>query len=459
MPAATVDGYPQGHGGNHFQALLKSLDGTTGGRKRKQSDPLDIYTSAARFFPLNFDPFVDFRSVLRNGIAAEYEEQAESPSAEVYQIRLYNDWMKTVPGFSDVIIKFETNPDALDEFIDAMGVAANGALTDDTGSLKLIGLDYVLKDPLKDKIEPPIPRSRHSTKADLGWNNQTNLMKIPSEAYMDLVRSGSGKKPSATKFPSLLYDMDLFDPNDKRSGFLCDHALVQTWHHIFTGPASAFDKTRQATKPPKGRIHGLQEPNIRNFMYAAVQIYFTLSNEESWATMIGTVDLTDMYYSVVDMIERKSDERWVKDLMEFWKDGRVLYSAAPGLSLGGPSKRRKIISTPTSSDSEDDLAGFEDPPNLESPRCPRTQPPTRNCSGEDDNDGDGSPVRRPVTPPGPPTPDPLPPLTPPPPSPPLPSPPPTSPPPPQSPSPADKRRKRAKPAPAPRPPSKRTRKK
>ncbi|KAF9231807.1 hypothetical protein BU15DRAFT_68018 [Melanogaster broomeanus] len=455
MPAATVDGYPQGHGGNHFQALLKSLDGTTGGRKRKQSDPLDIYTSAARFFPLNFDPFVDFRSVLRNGIAAEYEEQAD---AETYEIRLYNDWIKTVPGFSDVIIRFETNPDALDEFIDAMGVAANGARTDDTGSLKLIGLDYVLKDPLKDKIEPPIPRSRHSTKADRGWNNQTIArLFCPArsvaefdedpQAYMDLVRSGSGKKPSARKFPSLLYDMDLFNPDDKRSGFLRGHTLVQTWRHIFTGPASAFNKTRRATKPPKGRIHGLQEPNIRNIMYAAVQIYFTLSNEESWTTMIGTVDLTDMYYTVVDMIERKADERWVKDLMEFWKD------EALGLSLGGPSKHQKGISTPTSSDSEDDLAGFEDPPNLESPRRPRMQPPTRNCSGEDDNDADGdrrSPVRRP---------DPLPPLTPPPPSPPLPSPPPTSPPPPQSPSPADKRRKRAKPAPTPRPPSKRTRKK
>ncbi|KAF9231700.1 hypothetical protein BU15DRAFT_82089 [Melanogaster broomeanus] len=202
MPTASADVHPQGHGENHFRALLKSLDGTTGGRKRKRSDPLDTYTSAARFFPLNFDPFVDFRSVLRNGISAEYEEQGGprydqeiGADAEAYEIQLYNDWVKTVPGFSDVIIKFETDPDALDEFIDAM--------------------------------------------------------------------------------------------------------------------------TRRATKPPKGRIHGLQEPNIRNIMYAAVQIYFILSNEESRTTVTGTVDLTDMYYTVVDMIERKSDERWVKDLMQF----------------------------------------------------------------------------------------------------------------------------------------------
>ncbi|KAF9230103.1 hypothetical protein BU15DRAFT_69484 [Melanogaster broomeanus] len=122
-------------------------------------------------------------------------------------------------------------------------------------------------------------------------------------------------------------------------------------------------------------------------MYAAVQIYFTLSNEESWTTVTGTVDLTDMYYTVVDMIERKSDERWVKDLMQFRKD------EAPGLSLGGPSKRRKTISTPTSSDS---LVGFDDPPILEPPQRPRTQPPTRNGSGEDDDSRNGD--RRPCSP-------------------------------------------------------------
>ncbi|KIJ59587.1 hypothetical protein HYDPIDRAFT_118341 [Hydnomerulius pinastri MD-312] len=355
-----------------------------------------------------------------------------------------------------------------------MGVAANGGRTDDTGSLKLAGLDYVLKDPLKDKIEPPVSRSRHSTKADRGWNNQTiarlccparsvTEFDADPQVYMDLVRSGSGKKPSARKFPSLLYDMNLFDPDDKRSGFLRGHTLVQTWRHIFTGPASAFNKTRRATKPPKGRIHGLQEPNIRNIMYAAVQIYFTLSNEESWTTVIGTVDLADMYYTVVDMVERKSEEQWVKDLLEFWKD------EAPGLLLGGSSKRRKTTSTPSMSDSEDDLADFDNPPSSES--RPHTRSPTRsgadenngngsggtddgpggngNSEGSGDGDGPGPPIS-PMTPSRSPVPDDqrsLPPLTPPPPSPPSP-PTPTPPPPP-------KRGKRAKPTAAPRLPSKR----
>ena len=37
-------------------------------------DPLDLFTFPARFFTLNYDPYVDFGSVLRASIAAEFEE-------------------------------------------------------------------------------------------------------------------------------------------------------------------------------------------------------------------------------------------------------------------------------------------------------------------------------------------------------------------------------------------------
>ena len=37
-------------------------------------DPLDSFIFPARFFALNYDPYVDFGSVLRAGISAEFEE-------------------------------------------------------------------------------------------------------------------------------------------------------------------------------------------------------------------------------------------------------------------------------------------------------------------------------------------------------------------------------------------------
>ncbi|KAF8835754.1 hypothetical protein BDN67DRAFT_984413 [Paxillus ammoniavirescens] len=148
-------------------------------------DLLDTYTSVARLFPLNFEPFVDFKAVLCTGIAAEFEDQvglhnedqdvdnAEAIVAQAYETQLYNDWVKAIPCFSDLITKFQMDPDGLNDLIDTMGTAANGGSTDDTGSLKFDGLDYMLKDPTKEKIEPPIPRTQHSTNADRAWNNQT----------------------------------------------------------------------------------------------------------------------------------------------------------------------------------------------------------------------------------------------------------------------------------------------
>ena len=38
------------------------------------SDPLDLFTFASRFFPLNYDPYVDFSAVLQASIAAEFKE-------------------------------------------------------------------------------------------------------------------------------------------------------------------------------------------------------------------------------------------------------------------------------------------------------------------------------------------------------------------------------------------------
>ena len=43
---------------------------------------------------------------------------------------------------------------------------------------------------------------------------------------MDMVVAGQ-KKLCATKFPSFLYNMDLFNPSNKRAGFLWGYALLR----------------------------------------------------------------------------------------------------------------------------------------------------------------------------------------------------------------------------------------
>jgi hypothetical protein len=80
------------------------------------------------------------------------------------------------------------------------------------------------------------------------------------------------------------------------------------------------------------------------------------------------MNLDDLYYTAVDLLETHADEQWVKDLMQFWKESVVFFffavnfidcsSESPGLMQGHPSKRRRVAANSTASDSEDDMDDF-----------------------------------------------------------------------------------------------------
>lgn len=87
---------------NRFQAILRSLDGTSsGGRKQKRrfvivrlnsdmqvpirtiySDILDPYLSSAHFFRLNYDLFAHFDMVLREGMQAQFDPDWIDPDQD-----------------------------------------------------------------------------------------------------------------------------------------------------------------------------------------------------------------------------------------------------------------------------------------------------------------------------------------------------------------------------------------
>lgn len=97
-------------------------------------------------------------------------------------------------------------------------------------------------------------------------------------------------------------------------------------------------------------------------------MYFVACNGESWTPEVGTMNLDHLYYTAVDLLETHADEQWVKDLLQFWKESVVLFfftvyfidcsSETPGLMQGHPSKRRRIATNSTASDSEDDMDDF-----------------------------------------------------------------------------------------------------
>ncbi|KAG2128671.1 uncharacterized protein EDB93DRAFT_1256575 [Suillus bovinus] len=186
------------------------------------------------------------------------------------------------------------------------------------------------------------------------------------QAYMDKVNAGE-KKISAKQWPSMFYDMSLYDPKNKKKGFLRSCVVIQAWCHIFTGPMSALSKDNigHSSKPGKGKMHHLAKPGIRNIMYAACQMYFAASNAESWMPAIGAMDLGDLYYRAIDIVHDNTEQQWVKDLMKFWKD------ETPGLIDNRPSKRRRVAATNNSGSCTPNQSNLGGPPP---PTPPRSSP-------------------------------------------------------------------------------------
>ncbi|KAG1775590.1 hypothetical protein EV702DRAFT_1199060 [Suillus placidus] len=327
---------------NCFQAILRSLDGAT----NINSNVLDPYLSSARFFRLNYDLFAHFDMVLWEGIQAQFDpdwidpDQDQSKEAQAireHHLQVYQKFSSSIPNWR---------------------------------SLKHNRLQYLLKDPAKDHFDPPILKTHG--KAVWGWNHTaTARLLCPARdilefnedphTYMDRVKSGQ-KQITSKQWLSMFYDMSLYNPRNKKLVFLRCHAIVQGWHHIFTGPMSALSKecTHHSSKPAKGKKHHLMEPGPRNIMYAAIQMYFVACNAESWTPEVSTMNLDDLYYTAVDLLEMHADEQWKESVVLFFVAVNFIdcSSELPGLMQGHPLKHQRVAANSTVSDSEDNMDDF-----------------------------------------------------------------------------------------------------
>ncbi|KAG2343371.1 hypothetical protein BDR05DRAFT_948160 [Suillus weaverae] len=306
-----------------------------------------------------------FQAVLKslnNTSSGGRKQKCTAQATRDYHVHIYKKFALTIPGFSELNTKFEADPDAWTGFRKAMENAANSARCDDTGSLKHNGLQYLLQDPTKDSFNPPILKTHG--KAVRGWNHPaTARLLCPARdivefdkdpnAYTYGLRQIGTEKITAKQWPLMFYDMSLYNPKNKKAGFLRGHAIVQGWRHIFTGPMSALskDRTCRSSKPTKGKMHNLTEPGPINIMYAAIQMYFVACNAESWTSEVGSMNLEEMYYTAVDLLlGEHAEDQWVEDLLQFWKD------EAPGLTQN--LLKHWGVASNSVSDSEDDMDNF-----------------------------------------------------------------------------------------------------
>jgi hypothetical protein len=136
--------------------------------------------------------------------------------------------------------------------------------------------------PLRDFCAPPVisPSLMKIHSKLLALPRSHSCDTAISSAYMDRVKSGQ-KKITAKQFPSILYDMSLYDPQNKKSGFLHGHTIVQVHHGLSTychGLSLMFE-TRDGVIYSLGRCRHSQKSILVALRSQQKVKYTTLCNQ------------------------------------------------------------------------------------------------------------------------------------------------------------------------------------
>ncbi|KAG1845529.1 hypothetical protein F4604DRAFT_1936861 [Suillus subluteus] len=187
-----------------------------------------------------------------------------------------------------------------------------------------------------DALDPPIPEVEDKS--------------IDPEEGMEKLQSGEIKM-ATTSWPTGFYEDSVYNPQDKTKGLFRNHVVAQFYAHLYIGPLAAMSESTssKASKQARNRAFGLS--SVMKHIIAIVHIimYFTLSQAQNWTNEIGNMNLVELFWSIIDMLDDDEDP-WVKDTMAWWM-------ACIGSKAKAPTKKPEC--NEDDDDEENDIADIK----------------------------------------------------------------------------------------------------
>ncbi|KAF8172469.1 hypothetical protein BJ912DRAFT_1080626 [Pholiota molesta] len=315
---------------------------------------LEPYQNAARWIPLAIGPFINIDAAIYAG-AAKVNNLAPPPNTDDEDLENFQKFMEFCPDLKQVIRGFKNDADVLQRFIGHLSSAASNSRADDTSACRKATRDYVA---LTFKMNPRVTLEK---KCDRGWNNvytarllcplkYTEVFDENPKAFMASVLDGT-TKIKASHWPSFLYPPNTpYNRESLDDGLFTGPVLVAFLRNICTGPTSASNGIRRASKPSKAEIHGMEHVTGRCIAYVALQAYFSLSAIEQWSSSAqeGFFDLEDFYIRCLKVFETDPEDEWVVDTLDY------LTRELPSLKRTYKRKRRGNVRDVSSDDSDED---------------------------------------------------------------------------------------------------------
>ncbi|KAK0461471.1 hypothetical protein IW261DRAFT_1349116, partial [Armillaria novae-zelandiae] len=137
--------------------------------------------------------------------------------------------------------------------------------------------------------------------------------KDPNEILQQL--ADGDIQPTASEWPSFMYDQDLYDKNNMFSGLMRGYLLVL--RHIFFSNGDPM-KQSGPKRAALVKLFGIKKITARHIAYAACLTWFGLCSKDAWQLCDGAFHLDVFYYAVVDLFEMFPEEKWVTETLAWW---------------------------------------------------------------------------------------------------------------------------------------------
>ncbi|KAL4073376.1 hypothetical protein V8B97DRAFT_1869024, partial [Scleroderma yunnanense] len=177
------------------------------------------------------------------------------------------------------------------------------------------GLTYIL--PPSQVFAPPIPKTE--VKSMCGFNHpditpilcpckKLNSLEEDPDIIIGALQEGQFNT-GAMNWLMLFYKEGVYNLEDKH---MLEFAGWGNWFytHLFIGPSTAAMGTfiSNASKASKNRVWGLTQVSPFTITYIHVVMYFTLSTVSQWCPIIGQMDLHELHWLIVELLNDKADQ-------------------------------------------------------------------------------------------------------------------------------------------------------
>ncbi|KAF8171892.1 hypothetical protein BJ912DRAFT_1065937 [Pholiota molesta] len=321
----------------------------------EHSKALKPYQHAARWIPVAIGPFISISAALLAG-TARINHSELPPKMGEEDVLNFEMLSNACPGLKQALKAFKGDSSLVKCFVGHLSAAANSARAEDTSSCRKAVPAYILPSDHTDDDDL-------EKKSNRGWNNHyTARLLCPLkyleefdedyDLFMGKVLDGTIRL-KASQWPSFLYPSGaVYNSKCIDEGLFRGEVMLQFLRNICTGPTSARDGIRRASKPSKAEIHGMDHVFGRCVAYVAVQAYFSLSAIEHWSSspQEGYFNLVDFFNRCVNLFESDPTDPWVVETLD------CLTSELPSLKREYKGKQKRNISSTLGDDSDDDEA-------------------------------------------------------------------------------------------------------